>query len=69
MRTLAITLRSADGRMTAEEAFQSAEDAYEFIANGGLTMLSLRLDVLERDGPWKPEVQNSLQPAPKISDL
>lgn len=73
MRTLTLTLRSDDGRLMVEtpldfDAEVTDEGALQIIG-GAVEELAHRLDVLERDGPWKPEVQNSLQPAPKASEL
>lgn len=59
MRTVTIILDSAFGHSVRE--IIPATEVPEFISNGGLTMLNERLDILERDGPWKPEVQNSLR--------
>lgn len=77
MRKLTFTVFS-DPSKTGSFAAETVplEDAQEFISNGGIAMLTERLDVLERDGPWKPEVQNSLTPpskplwdaCPKLSD-
>lgn len=67
MRTLTLTLRSETG-LQAEHTFPSVPlniDTWIVAINE----MQHRLDVLERDGPWKPEVQNSLQPAPKVSEL
>lgn len=68
MRTLTLLLRS--GNLVAEQTlFENERGLIIGDIDQIFLELSNRLDVLERDGPWKPEVQNSLQPAPKISDL
>lgn len=68
MRTLTLLLRS--GNLVAEHTlFENERGLIIGDIDQIFLELSNRLDVLERDGPWKPEVQNSLQPAPKASEV
>ena len=68
---LSVKLATKDGRLCVEELVAVPDDNTQFAAAVGeaLSKVCHRMEVLTRDGPWKPEVQNSLQPAPKISDL
>lgn len=68
---LSVKLATKDGRLVVEEPVDVPQDNDRFASAmaDALQRLSHRMEVLTRDGPWKPEVQNSLQPAPKISDL
>jgi len=75
MRTLTLTLRDSTGRLEVSETTGCPTD---YQPSGPylreiLSDLMHRLDVVERDGPWKQDqdgtrdmqvVKNSLQPAP-----
>ena len=76
---LSVKLATKDGRLVVEEPVAMPDDPSDFmrVMGNALSNLAHRLEVLERDGPWKPEVQNSLtapskplwDACPKLSDL
>lgn len=67
MRTVTLTLRDSTGRLEASETTGCASDYQPtgVYLRQILEDLGKRLDVLEREGPWKNDVvQNSLTPPP-----
>lgn len=68
---LSVKLATKDGRLCVEELVAVPDDNAQFAAAVGeaLSKVTHRMEVLTRDGPWQPAVQNSLQPAPKASEV
>lgn len=58
MRILTLRLSTQDGKLSSEASLviDDKEDIQRFLANlaSALEIVEHKLDVLERDGPWKP---------------